>query len=102
MNRPDPNRPDTWVEVRPDLDQLLRRLHEGMQLKGRILRNLGDGRYLLRIWGYNIISESDGWFGENDEVCLTVRRVYPHLLLNFQSRKRKRLRRSGRRLEMTV
>jgi hypothetical protein len=78
---------DDYFLVRYDLDNLIRRLKEGMRLKGRIVKCLGDNRYLLRIWGYNILTESEQRFEPLEEVSLTVRQVRPHLTFKLKSEK---------------
>ena len=69
--------------VKGDLDNLLRRLKKGMQLRGRIVDCLGENKYLLRIWGYNILTESKQSFQRQDEILLIVREVEPRLILDL-------------------
>lgn len=54
-----------------------------MKLNGRIVDCLGKNRYLLRIWGYNIITESEHIFKQCDEIQLVVKKVDPHLTLDL-------------------
>ncbi len=69
--------------VKEGLNELLKRLKKGMQVKGRIIDCLGQNKYLLRIWGYNILTESKQSFQKFDEIQLTVREVKPNLILDF-------------------
>jgi hypothetical protein len=68
--------------VRNDLQELIQRLEEGMVVKGRILENLKNNKYLVRIWGYNIYTESETKLNEKDEVKFEIIQVSPHLILN--------------------
>ncbi len=76
--------PDDRYFAKPDLDNLLRRLKKGMVLKGRIVECLGGDKYLLRIWGYNIFTESRKTFQQFDEIELTVIDVKPRLILDLR------------------
>ena len=85
MSRPDQRLTDISDYVIQDsLDQLLRRLHPGKVVDGRIVDVLDQNRYLLRIWGYNILTESEQKFERREEVKLTVKQVHPHLVLDIQ------------------
>jgi hypothetical protein len=69
--------------IQGGLENLIKRLKKGMQLKGRIIECKSDNQYLLRIWGYNILTESKKTFKKFDEVKLIVKAVSPHLILDF-------------------
>jgi len=69
--------------VKEGLNDLLKRLKKGMQVKGRIIDCLGKNKYLLRIWGYNILTESKQSFQKFDEIQLSVIELKPHLILDF-------------------
>ena len=71
-------------KLNPNLDDLLKRLKKGAMLKGRIVESFGNGKYLLRIWGYNIVTESEYSFSPFDEVQLKVLQVEPYLVLDLQ------------------
>jgi len=73
--------------AKPDLDNLFRRLKKGMVLKGRIVECLDRDKYLLRIWGYNILTESEKTFQQFDEIELTVVEVTPRLVLDLRLEK---------------
>lgn len=65
------------------LEDLLSRLSTGMTLHGRIVEVLGNNRYILRIWGYNLLTESPKSFRKNDVVEFDVRQLQPRLVLDF-------------------
>ena len=69
--------------LEPNLNDLLRRLEKGMKLQGRIVECYGRNMYLLRIWGYNILTESEYFFNKFEEVNLVVRGIEPHLILDI-------------------
>ena len=46
------------VDTSKNLQDLLKRLNPGSTVKGRILDRIDKGKYILRIYGYNIITES--------------------------------------------
>ncbi|MEA3286019.1 MAG: hypothetical protein U9Q77_01400 [Candidatus Marinimicrobia bacterium] len=60
------------------------RLQPGMELDGRIVEVLGNHIYILRIWGNNILTESNHTFNKLDEVVLSVRAVKPKLVFNLR------------------
>ncbi len=64
-------------------DQLLRRLKEGMIIKTRIVLCLGNSRYLLRIFGYNLVMASNLAFNRFDEIYIKVKSVQPYLVLKI-------------------
>lgn len=66
-----------------NLDQLLRRLWEGMVLQGRIVLCLGSNRYLLRIWGYNLVMESARAFMRHEEFNIQIIKLTPRLELKI-------------------
>jgi len=65
------NYSDQSFLAKPGLENLFRRLKKGMKIKGRIVENFNNGHYLLRIWGYNILTDSRENFNKHDEVDLT-------------------------------
>lgn len=73
----------SFLKIRGDLDQLIRRLKKGMVLNGRIIEYFGNDRYLLRIFGYNIYTESKKRFERFEEIQLRVLQVTPHLILDL-------------------
>ncbi len=75
--------------VKEDLQELLKRLKKGMKVNGRILDKISDHRYIIRIFGYNLLTESEAVFNVKDEVTLTVLEVEPHLTLNIAYRRKK-------------
>ncbi|HQU70664.1 MAG TPA: hypothetical protein PKV71_14175 [Calditrichia bacterium] len=72
--------PGTFI-VDEDASYLVQKLTEGSVVKGRIVLCLGQGKYLLRIYGRNIVMRSDMEFERRQEIELTVKAVRPHLIL---------------------
>ena len=65
------------------LDQLIKRLEPGRIVRARIVLCLGNNRYLLRIFGYNMISRSEHEFNRFDEVNVEVIATEPRLKLRI-------------------
>ncbi|MBT7617882.1 MAG: hypothetical protein HN590_11420 [Calditrichaeota bacterium] len=84
QNRNSPKSNEYFTEG--GLENFIKRLEKGMQLSGRILDCADEHQYLLRIWGYNILTESKKSFQRYDEVRLVVREVSPHLILDLVSK----------------
>jgi len=76
------------------LENLFRRLKKGQILKGRIIDCIEPNGYLLRIRGFNIITQSKGSFEKFEEISLKVKEVDSHLVLDFVPRKN-RIRKSN-------
>ncbi|MFH1851021.1 MAG: hypothetical protein ABIA75_01610 [Candidatus Neomarinimicrobiota bacterium] len=72
------------ISVDGDLNDLLKRLEPGMVLNGRIVDCLGDDKYILRIWGYNVLTQSHYSFQRFDEIELVVKKVQPEFELVLQ------------------
>ncbi len=76
--------PDNLMFVQDEsLNRMLRKLRKGMRLKTRIILVLGHNRYLLRIYGYNLIMESKLKFDRFDEIQIEIQQVRPKLKLRF-------------------
>lgn len=69
--------------VKDNLEEFTSRLKEGMVLKGKIIRCLGDNKYLLRIWGYNMLTESCFSFNELDKISVAVKEIKPRLIFSL-------------------
>ena len=69
------------------LENLFCRLKIGQILKGRIIDCIEPNGYLLRIRGFNILTQSNGSFKKFDEISLKVKEVDSHLVLDFIPRK---------------
>ncbi|MFP4547684.1 MAG: hypothetical protein ACLFQM_06090 [Fidelibacterota bacterium] len=78
------NNEPTSYPVTYNLEDLKKRLEIGMQVKGRILECPKKNRYILRIRGYNIYTESNKKFDRNDEILLTVKKISPNLVLDMK------------------
>ena len=76
------------------LGNLFRRLKKGQILKGRVIDCIEPNGYLLRIRGFNILTQSKGSFEKFEEISLKVKEVDSHLVLDFVSRKN-RIRKSN-------
>ena len=68
--------------IKNDLDDLLRRLEEGMVVKGRVLEHVKNDEYLIRIRGYNIYTESEKKLQAGDNLHFRIIQTDPHLMLN--------------------
>ena len=69
------------------LEKLFSRLKKGQILEGKIIDTIDPNGYLLRIRGFNIITQSNGIFKKNDKILLMVREVDSHLVLDFVPKK---------------
>ena len=76
------------------LGNLFRRLKKGQILKGRVIDCIEPNGYLLRIRGFNILTQSKGSFEKFEDILLKVKEVDSHLVLDFVSRKN-RIRKSN-------
>jgi hypothetical protein len=76
------------------LENLFLRLKKGQILKGRIIDCIEPNGYLLRIRGFNILTQSKGSFEKFEDILLKVKEVDSHLVLDFVSRKN-RIRKSN-------
>ncbi len=75
---------DMFVIADPDLENLLRQLQPGMTLTGRIIRSLNSSTFILRIRGYNIITQANDIDVSDQSLRLRVVQVRPHLILKFK------------------
>ncbi len=72
-----------------NLEEFLKRIKKGMRLNGRIIEKLDNYKYILRIWNYNIYTESKKNFSKSQEVSLLVKEVYPHLIFDIYTKSEK-------------
>jgi len=84
MSRPEISSQPAF-EIVGDLEGLMSRLHPGLRVRGRIVDIIDDGKYILRIWGYNLLTASRGRFNRFDEIELVIREVEPHLVLDLHN-----------------
>ena len=68
----------------PGLESLIDNLYPGMKIDARIVEVLKKNTYILRVWGYNILAESNYPFEKFNEVILHVRSTYPKLVFHLQ------------------
>ena len=71
-------------DIKMNLDDLKKRLQKGSFVKGRIIDCPKENRYVLRVWGYNIYTESEKFFRKNDEVNLEVKELEPKLVFDMK------------------
>jgi len=76
----------TFLTVNGSLEPLLKRLKKGMRLNGRIIEKLADKLFILRIWGYNIVMDSQYDFRKFEEICLMVKQIEPEFKLELLPR----------------
>ena len=69
------------------LENLFRRLKPGQILKGKIIDCLELNGYLLRIRGYNILTQSNGRFQKFEDIFVKVKEVDSHLVLDLIPKK---------------
>jgi len=69
--------------VKFNLDELKKRLQKGMVIKGRIIDCAKKNRYILRVWNYNIYTESKKKFEKNDIITMTVKEINPNLVFDM-------------------
>jgi len=76
------DRPVSFI-IEDGLEQLFGRLEKGMIVRARIVYCLGDNRYLLRIYGYNMIMQSNYPFNRFDEVEMMIKQITPKLIVQM-------------------
>ncbi len=70
-----------------DLSGLRRKLKKGNMILSRVVLKLSDTKYILRIFGYNLVMESKKNFDRFDEVNLKVKQVSPKLIMSIVNKK---------------
>lgn len=90
-----------FYQMEAGLENLLRRLKKGQRLTGRIVDKIEPDGYLLRIQGYNILTQSKESFKKFDIVDLIVQEINPHLTLILVRNKMK-VKRKTTRMDLTV
>jgi len=70
------------------VESLLHRLENGKIIKTRIVYCLGENKYLLRIYGYNLVMHSDINFNRFDEVEVQIKQVSPRLIVQLVDKSR--------------
>jgi hypothetical protein len=76
--------------VKNNLSELKKRLKTGQKLKGKILECLTENRYILRVWNYNIYTESKKQFSKNEEINLLVEKIEPTLVFDLSRKNKKK------------
>ena len=71
------------------LEQLMSRLKPGMILRARIILRLEKHKYLLRIYGCNLVMESHLEFNRFDEIDILVSETSPRLIVQVVEKSRR-------------
>jgi hypothetical protein len=69
--------------VENDLSGLKRKLKKGTRVPSRIVLKLDEYRYVLRIYGINLVMQSKIRFNRFDEVELLVEKTKPKLKMSI-------------------
>lgn len=75
--------------VENDLSNLKRKLVKGAKFPSRIVLKLNDNKYVLRIFGYNLVMQSKIKFKRFDEVELMVEQSAPKLKMSITGKIKK-------------
>ena len=75
------------VDTSKNLQDLLKRLNSGSTVKGRILDRIDNEKYILRIYGYNIITESKKILKIGDELNFEIKGNNNHLTIKLINKK---------------
>ena len=77
------------VDTSKNLQDLLKRLNPGTSVKGRILDKIDATKYILRIYGYNIVTESKKKLKIGDELDFEIKNNNNHLTICLIDKKKK-------------
>lgn len=69
--------------VESDLSGLKRKLKKGERIPARIVLKLNEKKYVLRIFGHNLVMQSEIKFERFDEVELLVEQTSPKLKMSI-------------------
>lgn len=83
MNREEKKNKTVNFIIEDGLEQLLGRLQPGMIVQARIVYCLGQNRYLMRIYGYNMVMQSNHPFNRFDEVPIMIKQITPKLIVQL-------------------
>ena len=75
------------VDTLKNLQDLLKRLNPGSTVQGRILDRIDKEKYILRIYGYNIITESKKILKIGDELDFAIKGNNNHLTIKLIDKK---------------
>lgn len=78
---------DFQVDTSKNLQDLLKRMSPGETVKGRILDKIDDTKYILRIYGYNIVTESKKNLKKGDELEFEIQNNNNHLTIKLLNKK---------------
>ena len=71
------------IDTLKNLQNLLRQLKTGTYISGKILEKIDETKYILRIHGYNIITESEKTLKKGDELNFIIKNNNNHLYLKL-------------------
>tara|TARA_B100001029_G_C15062715_1_gene460038 strand:- start:2112 stop:2387 length:276 start_codon:yes stop_codon:yes gene_type:complete len=71
------------IDTTKNLQDLLKRLNPGSIVKGRILDIIDNSKYILRIYGYNIVTESKKPLKKGDELKFEIKNNNNHLTIEL-------------------
>ena len=71
------------IDTSKNLQELLKRLNPGSIVKGRILDKIDDSKYILRIYGYNIVTESKKSLKKGEELKFEIKNNNNHLTIKL-------------------
>ena len=77
------------LDTSKNLQDLLKRLNPGQSVKGRILNQIDDTKYVLRIYGYNIVTESKKKLKIGDDLDFEIKNNNNHLTICLIDKKKK-------------
>ena len=75
------------IDTSKNLQKLLSRLKPGQFIQGRILDKLDNDKYIIRIYGYNIISKSNKHLNIGDELNFEIKGNQNHLTIKLIDKK---------------
>jgi hypothetical protein len=74
---------DYHIDTTKNIQDLIKRLTPGKTVKGRILDKLEEDNYILRIYGYNIITKSKKQLIIGDELDFEIKENNNHLTIKL-------------------
>lgn len=68
------------------LHELRSRLEKGETINCRIVEILNNNKYLLRIHGYNLVTESKKKFKQGEEIKAKIKKLKPQIILSLNKK----------------
>lgn len=72
----------TKYYAKENLQALINNLEEDSLVKGRVIEHIKKDKYIIRIRGYNIYTQSDTELKKGEELKFQIIQLTPHLILN--------------------